>query len=200
MCLSNRKGQKRKSFKSITGCVTVKTHFKAIRQGKRKKEICIICTFIFEKSWTFLEHYPNCNVTRYDIEGKKGLMDLLKRLFKENKKFDAIVLAPDHGIDGLPLSRWKDNEDTPNGLEMTAAFKVTQNVHYCTCSRGIYVEDILRKMKFRKKDKNKRFYVSGYMRDINGFEIDTLDYITTGCLTTPSRIKSKHLRIFNRIV
>ena len=117
-----------------------------IAEGNKTTTVLIIKSNSFNSdSWTFPYCSPNVSLTELIVTGSLDLIVQLKKLNQEGKSFGSIVLGADHGIQGLPWSQWgfdkkKQKQDLlHHNTEMIHAFKVTRNIHYCSCSRSPYI-------------------------------------------------------------
>jgi hypothetical protein len=159
----------------------------------------VITTYLARlKKWSFNKFYALTEIELVYVNGFDQVRKFLIKAHNENKRYDAIVLAGNHGAYKYPGCIWKHKE-APSKMtdELKLCYKLTNNVHYCCCNRAEFIAKVLNQIK--KSLLPGTYDCSGFETWCTGFEKNSRDYIINGCPITKRLLPTLNF-VISRIV
>jgi hypothetical protein len=184
---------------------------KLIQLGKVKLTIFVLASQkALNENFTFEKENYICYITCIYVANFAEVKTILKKLILSGIKHDSIVLAPDHGVEDkvheltgvvietYPMCEWSHKDKQSYMItELNLCYKITKNVHYCTCSRAPHIEKVLNKVNLKGLEVG-NYYCSGYLTYIIGSEKNTFDYIKAGCPVDGANLPNFNLKMYKR--
>jgi hypothetical protein len=209
LLLKSVKNSTKQSVLVKNGVKTVPQLMKLVSIGGVRLNVLVISTTkAYRGRFRFNKAYGCVDIVAMYFYSYAAVATYLKLLSTNNIRYDCIVLAPDHGVEDYvdptcgavtvyAKCEWRHGDRQSYMVtELNLCYSITNNVHYCTCSRAPHIETVLKAVRLSKKG---IYYCSGYVTYITGYEKSTFSYIKAGCPVDASKFENENLRVFKKI-
>ena len=181
-------------------CRSQRQIFTKLKNKNKCKKVLILSTYLAKrKKWTFNKKYSLTEIELVYFNGFDQVHQFLIKAHNENKRYDAVVLAGNHGVYQYPGCLW-NHKEAPSKMtdELKLCYKLTNNVHYCCCNRAEFIPNVLNQVK--KYLLPGTYDCSGFQTWVTGFEKTSRDYIINGCPITKRLLPTFNFEIFRIVV